>query len=100
MSPVAEPLRIHMKQPIELQGMQVTAATFKALQGWLGDRFHYGGYGDGAETYMVFVSARGFAQEAREGDWVLKGVTGEFFLVPAGEFDQRYQAAPTDGGGR
>ncbi len=92
--PVVEPQKIRFKEPIELDAMRVDAEHFEALPRWLGARFWSAGRDSNGVVHVTFESATGAIATARTGDWVVRGVTGAFFVVPDGAFGDRYEVVP------
>lgn len=86
-------VRTYRKRPVEVAAMQLTPATFKAVVDWA-EPF----VGAGEDEQGVFVLIRTLEGDvwAREGDWVIRGVAGEFYPCRADIFEATYEAVSPD----
>lgn len=76
------------KKPVVIDALQVSFATLPEITGWIntngGDASHHGDYID--------ISTLEGVMRAGIGDWVIKGVKGEFYPCKPDIFEQTYEA--------
>ena len=79
----------YRKKPIVVEAMQYTAESCRAIHEWIG-MFHEG---DGylCSTGFLIETLEG-QLEVKVGDWVIKGVEGEFYPCKPDIFEKTYEA--------
>lgn len=88
------PIRVQPQQPVELSAMRWTGENYAALNQWAGNR------SDGHEIIatappglMVWSESKQMWSSAVVNDWVVRGITGSFFVVRPHQFDATYTPA-------
>jgi hypothetical protein len=83
-----------MKRPIVIQAMQYTERSHRECIAWCGAR-HLGIDEDGAEyeTANLFIATLEGEMLCKLGDWIIKGVKGEFYPCKPDIFDATYESA-------
>lgn len=81
---------------VQVQAWQVTDDTYHQVAEWCGGTVVWD-VGGAQETTLVMINTPGGQLQADRGDWVIKGVTGEFFTRSRNDFEQTYQAVDHDG---
>lgn len=76
------PLRAR-KKPVVVEAMLYTGPNFDEVGEWCG-AFHAG------TDYLIIKTLEG-NHRANPGDWVIKGVKGEFYPCKPDIFDQTYE---------
>jgi hypothetical protein len=51
--------------------------------------------GEGDTTTLAIATANGIEMPAYPGDWIVRGVDGNFWAVPRAVFDQTYEPVPS-----
>lgn len=76
------------KKPVAIDAMQLTTASFREVLNWV-EPF----VGAGNDERGVFVVIRTLEGDvwAREGDWVIRGVAGEFYPCRGDIFAATYE---------
>jgi hypothetical protein len=76
------------KKPVEIAAIQLTRDTFNEVVNWA-EPF----VGAGQDEQGLFVTIRTLEGDvrAREGDWVIRGVAGEFYPCRADIFAKTYE---------
>lgn len=83
------------KKPVVIEAMQFNEETREAVIAWCGCRHHaIGEQGEEYETLNLFIRTREGEMMARPGDWIIKGVQGEFYPCKPDIFKQTYEPAP------
>ncbi len=85
------------KKPIVVEAQQfVDSETGPVIADWCGGRYRADdrtpGDPDGTRIIIMIPTLEG-VMIANVGDWIIKGVHGEFYPVRAGVFEQTYEAA-------
>ncbi len=79
------------KKPIVIEAKRVGAPAYKALAEWCGGMIIYGlnrkPDGIGIETLEGTM-------EASRGDWIIRGIKGEFYPCKPDIFAETYEAVP------
>lgn len=84
------------KLPVAIQAWQLTEdADWEAIADWCGGRLLNVEQGDSGEyeTYLEIDTLEG-TMRAGLGDWVLRGVQGEFYPCRADIFEASYESTP------
>ena len=91
------------KKPVVIEAVQFTVTNWKEIEEWTGDIAHAGGnwkhYAAG-EPYLtandspyLTVSTLEGKMTAVPGDWIIKGVKGEFYPCKPDIFEATYDPA-------
>ena len=88
----------YRKKPVVIEAMQVTNTSAGDVAAWCGGRLRYeakpSDRGDVAE-WIDIPTLEGVIR-ANRGDYVIRGVKGEFYLCKPDIFDATYDPAPED----
>jgi hypothetical protein len=80
------------KRPVTIEAVQFDGTNALAIVAWMGARYVSAGVnGD----RLVIVTLEG-NMTASPGDWILKGVQGEFYPCKPDIFEATYEAARPD----
>jgi hypothetical protein len=83
------PLRVR-KLPVEVEAMQFTRESYGAVRDWLGKSFGRVAVMNGGPSVIRIKTLEGVMAASR-GDWIVKGVKGEFYPVKPDIFEQTYE---------
>ena len=83
-------VQTYRKRPVEVAAMQLTDTTFRAVVDWAEP---FVGAGEDEQGMFVVIRTLEGDVRAREGDWVIRGVAGEFYPCRADIFDATYESA-------
>ena len=85
------------KKPVEIEARQVTDDNAHALANWIKSNgavaFASRGAGDDLAVYIDTLEGR---MQASIGDWIIRGVKGEFYPCKPDIFDATYDAVDSD----
>lgn len=92
----------YRKKPIVVEAMQVSSSNFSKIIAWGGGRIT-NNIDDGCGfsmairyTYCILtIKTSTGTHTASEGDWIVKGINGEFYAMPDDTFKELYE--PADG---
>lgn len=76
------------KKPVTIEAWQYTTEDFDAICDWIGEDNLNDGT-DPGEGYIGIITLEGDVA-ARKGDWILKGVEGEFYPCKDSIFEKTY----------
>ena len=80
----------YRKRPVVIEAMQLemTKESFKAAYAWIGSNVDFEKAQDGS-----FINIKTFegTTQARVGDFIIKGVSGEFYPCKPDIFDKTYE---------
>lgn len=79
----------YRKKPIAVEARQYTKDNFLELQDWSDDRVALSDYNDDAICVYTLDGPMWF----NEGDYIIKGVRGEFYPCPKAIFEETYEPA-------
>lgn len=78
----------YRKKPVEVEAMQYTVESCRAIHEWLGLEH-------AAHDYEcdrgIFIDTLEGQMEASLGDWIIKGVAGEFYPCKPAIFEATYE---------
>jgi len=77
----------YRKKPVEIEAMRVEDGAVSTVTKWCGGR----ALKDGTQHVGVLIYTLEGAMRAELGDYVIKGVQGEFYPCKPGIFDQTYE---------
>jgi len=79
----------YRKKPVVVEVMRLTDETMWKVRDWIGDRVKEWCW-DEVEKYIYIKTLEG-NMLAREGDWIIKGVKGEFYPCQPDIFEMTYE---------
>lgn len=90
-------VRTFVKKPVEVQAIQWDGSNVKELSDFMGEKNANGTitrrfaiYGDSSEPDLVIFTLEG-DYHAAVGDWIIRGVKGEFYPCKPDVFEQTYE---------
>jgi len=92
--------RTFRKKPVEIQAIQFTGEpqNFDAVCIFLGTQQHgHREEGYGPEAHILIHTLEG-AMRAQVGDWIIRGVQGEFYPCKSDIFEATYERVADDDG--
>lgn len=78
------------KKPVVIEAMQVTRESLADAAEWCNAASYWGG---SAPEPAVFIGTLEGEMRADLGDWIIRGVAGEFYPVKPGIFQETYEPA-------
>ena len=85
---MAKGVRQFRKRPVTIEAMQITDATSVLdIEEWINNPAT--GYSTNPPT--IWIDTLEGRMEGREGDWIIKGVSGEFYPCKPDIFEKTYQ---------
>jgi hypothetical protein len=87
----------YRKKPVVIHAVQLVEDNPGAIVGWInhqgGDAFMRGGNGGGAIGGTVAIKTLEGTMWAEQGDWIIRGVAGEFYPCKPDIFEATYDRA-------
>lgn len=87
----------YRKKPVVIEAMQWTKDTHKEVIAWLASGNAYNGLtpkpGGALHEYVMGVQTLEGGIFASDGDWIVRGVQGEFYPVKPDIFEATYEPA-------
>lgn len=89
-------MAIYRKKPVEIEAIQLTAESFNDVERFLGytsERrayYHEGDFMRKENAYGIHIKTLEGDMLARVGDFVIKGVNGEFYPCKPDIFEKTY----------
>lgn len=83
----------YRKKPVVIEARQLAPENGPELWEWADSKPHYGA--DGKVDGLTIFTLEG-RMKARFGDWIIKGVNGEFYPVRPYIFEATYEPIPAD----
>lgn len=84
------------KKPVEIEAVQLQADNPGVVVGWIndngGEAHMRGGPGGGSKGGSVLIDTLEGMMQAAQGDWVIRGVAGEFYPCKPEIFAASYEA--------
>lgn len=77
------------KRPVEILALQFTGDNIEALWDWATAGVIYGPTEDDPKAYVITLEGR---QALPVGNWLIRGVAGEFYSCDPDIFDATYDA--------
>ncbi|MGB0257749.1 MAG: hypothetical protein ACPGES_03760 [Coraliomargarita sp.] len=76
-----------------IEAHQLNHENLKVIWEWMGDA--YEGHANVGDDQMLFLDIKTLegTMTADEGDWIIKGINGEFYPCKPDIFDKTYEAA-------
>lgn len=81
------------KKPVEVEAQKIDELNYKSIAEWCGALVKY--RQDNYEPHLQILTLEG-AMTAYIGDWVIKGVKGEFYPCKADIFEKTYDIVEED----
>ena len=78
----------YRKKPVVIEAIQFTGDNIQELWDWAGADAIYGPVEDDPSAYITTLEGR---MEASPGDWIIKGVQGEFYPCKPEIFEATYE---------
>ena len=89
--------RSFRKKPVVIEAVELRRDNPGAVVGWInelgGEAFMRGGPGGGSRGGSVFIQTLEGRHRADTGDWIIKGVQGEFYPCKPDIFEATYEPA-------
>lgn len=79
------------KKPIEIEAVQFVAGRVKPVRDFLGPHFHP--IKDGNHVAWLYIETLEGKMRVDPGDWIIKGIAGEFYPCRSGIFEATYEKA-------
>ncbi len=76
------------KKPVVIEAMQYQPERIQQLWDWAGADVVYGPVEDDTSAYIETLEGR---MEAKPGDWIIRGVQGEFYPCKPDIFEATYE---------
>lgn len=84
------------KKPVEIEAIQLVEDNAGLIVGWVnangGDAFMRGGNGGGSKGGAVAIKTLEGTMWASQGDYIIRGVQGEFYPCKPNIFEATYDA--------
>jgi len=80
----------YRKKPVVIEAMEYQPERIHDIWEWAGADVVYGPADGDNSAYIETLEGR---MEARPGDWIIKGVKGEFYPCKPDIFEQTYEPA-------
>lgn len=82
----------YRKKPVEIEAIQWNGENYAELQEWSGKQFGLGQKEAGSDSpkELIITTLEG-NMRANEGDWIIKGVKGEFYPCKPDIFEATYE---------
>ena len=77
------------KKPVVIEAMHLTDANWRAIYDWIGEDAGEWCW-DKDEKFIVIETLEG-NMKANEGDWIIKGIEGEFYPCKPAIFEKTYE---------
>lgn len=84
------PVQQFKKKPVVIEAIQLTRESFQDCYAFIGEQNLNDGTSED-ECYLGIVTLEG-DMDARLGDWIIKGVKGEFYPCKPDIFEMTYEA--------
>ena len=78
------------KKPIEIEAMQFTGENKNRVYNWISGTRHYADFDENKNPILIIETLEG-NHAARIGDWIIKGVAGEFYPCKPNIFAKTYE---------
>lgn len=81
-------IKTFVKKPVKVQAVQWTGYNFKELNDFVGYCYYTYSLDD---KYSVIIETLEGNLYARQGDWIIRGVNGEFYPCKPDIFEKTYE---------
>lgn len=79
------------KKPIVIEAIQLTQNNLERIWDWMGDAYTgHSNTGDDQFLSLPIKTLEG-TMEANQGDWIIKGINGEFYPCKPDIFEKSYE---------
>lgn len=85
---------LYRKKPVVIEARQLTTDSMWDIWDWIGDSAHEWDW-DNVDKYITIKTLEGKVI-AREFDWIIKGVKGEFYPCKPDIFEATYEPEPQE----
>ena len=82
---------LYRKKPVAVEARQLTVFNFDELEQWCGGEIK--NWFLSAKYRTIAIPTLEGTMEASVGDWIIRGVAGEFYPCKANIFDLTYEPA-------
>ena len=82
------------KRPVAVQAVRFEPGNGAQVAAWCGGEYRKG-YGNGFR-FMIDIRTAAGTVTAYPGDWIIRGVAGEFYPCRDPVFEHTYEALPDD----
>lgn len=82
---------LYRKKPVVIEAMQYTGDNIEEIWDWATATDIYGPVNGDENAYVFTLEGR---MRCRPGDWIIRGVAGEFYPCAAGIFAETYEKVP------
>jgi hypothetical protein len=79
------------KKPVVIEAMQYTAESCRRICEWAG--LEHGAYNESCGVFPLIIPTLEGPHNANPGDWIIKGVKGEFYPCKPDIFEATYEPA-------
>jgi len=83
----------YRKRPIVIEAMQYTADSCRSLHAWIG--LEHADHDEDCDQ-GIFIDTLEGLMEASLGDWIIRGVKGEFYPCKPDIFEATYEPVAVD----
>lgn len=77
----------YRKKPVEVEARRLLSRSWEVVAEWCCGKI----IKDGHKKYCILIKTLEGEMEARPGDWIIKGVKGEFYPCKPDIFEQTYE---------
>jgi hypothetical protein len=84
-------MRRFKKKPVRIEAEQFTADNGAVLAFWCGGRFETLASDPTSDAQSILIPKLEGTMKATIGDWIIKGVAGEFYPCKPAIFDATYE---------
>jgi len=85
--------RAYRKKPVVIQAVQWLGRNYEEMDEFLGGQFGYQERFDGSDKADVVIATMEGTMRGEPGDWIIKGVKGEFYPCKPDIFEATYEPA-------
>lgn len=78
----------YRKKPVEIEAVQYTGKNYTEIMIFVKNSCYFGPYADG--THELFIRTLEGTMHASVGDYIIKGVDGEFYPCKPDIFEKTY----------
>lgn len=98
---MAQETKRFRKKPVEVEAIQLVKTNPGEIVGWVndngGEAFMRGGPSGGSAGGQVMIVTLEGTHRADQGDWIIRGVKGEFYPCEPDIFAATYEQVTSDG---
>ncbi len=86
----------YRKKPVVIEAIQYTYNSYDEVKEFV-DEDYWGGLYSGTSAPQLIIKTDAGNHYAQEGDWIIKGVNGEFYPCKPDVFEQTYEKVKENG---